>query len=168
MTTAFPYHDDHYTWPHVAVIYGDDMKAEILNVHCRRHMDERRFYLVGFIGCDRQVQIDHVAWLAEEIGAETIVFKGVGFTDYIINGLLTHMEEPEPAERPGELCTCIPVDWPNKIQRRVLRKLYDSGHSRRRLPREQAGQAAAHAGGGGEEVRQHLEVLADIGLVEES
>jgi hypothetical protein len=35
------------------------------------------------------------------------------------------MEEPEPAERPGELCTCIPVDWPNKIQRRVLRKLYD-------------------------------------------
>jgi hypothetical protein len=36
------------------------------------------------------------------------------------------MVEPEPAERPGELCCCLPVDWPNKAQRRVLRKLYDA------------------------------------------
>ena len=124
MTKAFPYHDDCYTWPQVAVVH-DKFGAAVLNVHCLRDTKRRQFGLVGFIGCDRQVQIDHVAWLAD-IGAETIVIKGRGLNDQIVSGLMSQMVEPDPEERPSEWCTFIPVDWPNKTQRRVLRKLYDA------------------------------------------
>ena len=164
MTKAFPYHDDCYTWPQVAVVH-DKFGATVLNVHCLRDTKRRQFGLVGFIGCDRQVQIDHVAWLADEIDAETIVFKGRGLNDQIVSGLMSQMVEPDPEERPGEWCTFIPVDWPNKTQRRVLRKLYDAVTPGEDFHEEKLAKRLHMPV---EEVRQHLRVLADIGLVDEA
>ena len=105
---------------------GDELTAAELNVHCICDVKHRQFWCVGFIGVERQMQINHVVWLAEEMGAEVKMIKGLGFTDEIIDGLMTIMEEPEPDERPGQSVALVPVDWPNQIQRRVLRKLQDA------------------------------------------
>ena len=120
MTQAFPYHDNCYTWPQVAVI-TEDMTAAVLNVHCLYHPTQRRFSLVGFIGVDREEQIGHVINLAEEVGAEVKIINGIGFTDEIINRLMATMETTD--DYPGGSFCCVPVDWPNKLQRRILRQL---------------------------------------------
>ena len=127
--------------------------------------DQRRFSLVGFIGVDREEQIGQVINLAEDVGAEVKVINGFGFTDEIINRLMATMEEPEPDEHPGELVGLIYPDWPNKIQRRVLRKLYDAvtpgeGFHEEKLARKLHMPV--------EEVHQHLQALADLGMVEEA
>jgi len=77
MTTAFPFHDDCYRWPRVAV-FTDDGGAE-LNVHCLYHPTQKRFSLVGFIGVDREEQIGQVINLAEMVGAEVKLINGVRF-----------------------------------------------------------------------------------------
>ncbi len=60
---------------------------------------------------------------------------------------------------------CLPVDWPNKAQRRVLRKLYDATTPGEDFHEERLAKRLHMPV---EEVRSHLQVLADIGLVEES
>ena len=167
MTQAFPFCEDCYKWPRVGVFTTnkstDELQAAELNVHCIYHPTQKRFSLVGFIGVDREEQIGQVANLAETMGGEVKVIEGIGFTDEIINGLMAAMVEPEPDECPGQLCCCLPVDWPNKIQRRVLRKLYDSV-----TPGEGFHEAklAKRLHMPVEEVRRHLQALADLGLVE--
>lgn len=165
---TFPWHDDCYTWPKVAVITerkGDELTAAELNVHCICDVKHRQFWCVGFIGVERQMQINHVVWLAEKMGAEVTMIKGLGFTDEIINGLMAIMEEPEPDERPGQSVALVPVDWPNKIQRRVLRKLQDATTPGKPFhEKELANRLHMPV----EEVRHHLQVLADIGLVDEA
>jgi hypothetical protein len=169
MTQAFPYHEDCYTWPRIGVFTRntatDDLQAAELNVHCLCHVGRRQFYCVGFIGVDRKEQIGQVAKLAETMGAEVKVIKGIGFTDEIINGLMAAMVEPEPDECPGQLCCCLPVDWPNKIQRRVLRKAMDMTTRGGEFHEEKLAKRLHMPV---EEVRRHLEVLADIGLMEEA
>ena len=98
---TFPFHSDCYQWPRVAVV-TKDMESVVLNVHCLRDMNRKEFYLVGFIGMGREEQISQAIFLAKEIGAEVIAFKGVGFDDQIIGGLMAHMEEPLPDECPGQ------------------------------------------------------------------
>ena len=49
MTKAFPFHEDCYTWPRVAVY--DEGGATELHVHCLRDA-RQQFSLVGFIGMD--------------------------------------------------------------------------------------------------------------------
>ena len=56
----------------------------------------RASFTAGFIGVDREEQIGQVANLAETMGAEVKIIKGVGFTDEIIGGLMAAMVEPEP------------------------------------------------------------------------
>jgi transcription initiation factor IIE alpha subunit len=159
MTPAFPYSKDSYTWPRVGVIYDDGGAAE-LNVHCLCDMDRRRFYCVGFVDVDREKQIDEVINLAEEVGAEVRMITRIGFTDEIINALMAKMKKADD----GGSCCCIPVDWPSKIQRRILRKLAEltapggAPFSEERL--------ALRLHLPLDEVRHHLEVLADIGLLE--
>ena len=162
MTKAFPYHEDCYTWPRVGVVVDDGVTE--LNVHCLCHPGRKQFYCVGFIGVDREEQIGQVAELARSMGAEVKIIKGIGFTDEIINGLMAAMEEPDPQVYPGQTVSVVPVDWPNKTQRRVLRKLHeattpgDSFHETRLAKRLHMPV---------EEVRRDLQVLANIGLVEE-
>lgn len=163
MTNAFSYQDDCYSWPQVAVVH-DKFGAAVLDVHCLRDNRRRQIGLVGFIGCDRQVQIDQVAWLADEIDAEVIVIQGHGLNDEILSGLMSRMEEPDPKGRPGEWCAFVLVDWPNKTQRRVLRKLYDAVTPGEDFDEEKLAKRLHMPA---EEVRQHLRVLADIGLVQE-
>ena len=64
-----------------------------------------------------------------------------------------------------ERCGLVTPGWPNKIQRRVLRKLHDSV-----TPGEDFHEAklAKRLHMPVDEVRHHLRVLADIGLVKES
>jgi DNA-binding GntR family transcriptional regulator len=68
-------------------------------------------------------------------------------------------------ERPGQMVGLVQVDWPNKIQRRILRKLYDATtpgepfHEKRLAKRLHMPV---------QEVRHHLQVLAEIGLVDEA
>ena len=57
------------------------------------------------------------------------------------------------------------MDWPNKIQRRVLRKLFDSTTPGEDFHEEKLAKRLHMPV---EEVRHHLRVLAGIGLVEES
>lgn len=160
---TFPYHPDCYTWPRLSVV-TEDMTAAILNVHCLRDMNRKQFSLVGFIGANREDQITQVIFLAKQAGAEVIVFRGVGFTDEIIGGLMARMEEPLPDECPGEMVALVHVDWPNKIQRRILRELAkvtthdgSSFHETRLAKRLHLPM---------DEVRHHLRVLADLGLVD--
>ena len=89
MTKAFPFHEDCYKWPRVAV-FTEDEAAE-LNVHCLYHPTQRRFSLVGFIGVDREQQIGQVINLAEEVGAEVKIINGIGFAEEIINRLMATM-----------------------------------------------------------------------------
>jgi hypothetical protein len=160
---TFPFHPDCYTWPRLGVVWGDD--TVVLHVHCLRDVERRQFSLVGFIDVDREDQISRVIFLAQNAGAEVIMFKGAGFTDNIVNSLMLNMKEPLPDEFPGQKIACMHVDWPNKIQRRVLRKLYDSVTPGEDFHEERLAKRLHMPV---EEVRQHLEVLADIGLVEES
>ena len=82
---TFPFHSDCYTWPQVAVV-TEDMESVVLNVHCLRDMNRKEFCLIGFIAMGREEQISQAIFLAKEIGAEVIAFKGVGFDDQIIGG----------------------------------------------------------------------------------
>ena len=160
---TFPFHHDCYTWPQVAVV-TEDMESVVLNVHCLRDMNRREFFLVGFIGMDREEQISQVIFLAKEIGAEVIAFKGVGFDDQIIGGLMARLEEPLPHECPGQKVGILRPDWPTRFQLRVLREAQDM--SRHGHFHETSLAYRMHAPV--EEIRQHLELLADFGLMEEA
>ncbi len=170
MTAAFPYHEECYTWPRVGVVTTnkstDELQAAELNVHCMYHPTQKRFSLVGFIGVDREEQIGQVIALAETVGAEVKVIRGAGFTDEVINRLMATMEELEPDEHPGELVSCVPVDWPNKPQRRILRELAKMTTPNGSPFHEDKLARRMHVPV--EEVSHHLKVLADIGLVEEA
>jgi hypothetical protein len=159
MTAAFPYQNDCYTWPKVAVFTNEG--AAELHVHCLWHVGQRRYYCVGFIGVDRQEQIGQVANLAETVGAEVKVIQGLGFTDEIIGRLMAAMETT--ADDPGGSFCCVPVDWPDKAQRRVLRKAMDMTTRGVEFHEEKLAKRLHMPV---EEVRRHLEVLADIGLME--
>jgi hypothetical protein len=161
---TFPFHSDCYIWPQVAVI-TEDMESVILNVHCLCDVNRREFTLIGFIGMDREEQISQTIYLAKEIGAEVIAFKGVGFNDQIIGSLMAHMTEPLPEECPGQKVGFVTPGWPNKIQRRVLRKLLNAATPGESFHEERLAKRLHMPV---EEVRHHLQVLADLGLVEES
>jgi hypothetical protein len=160
---TFPWHDDCYTWPRLSVVM-DDLTATELDVHCVYDARERQFWCVGFIGCDRQTQINHVIWLAEEIHAKVYMFKGLALTDDIVSALVERMTEPEPQERPGEMVSLVRTNWPTKIQRRVLNKLYDSTTSGDLFHEEKLAKRLHMPL---DDVRHHLRVLADLGLVAE-
>lgn len=160
---TFPFHPDCYTWPQVAVV-TEDMESVVLNIHCLGHTNRREFVLVGFIGMDREEQISQVIFLAKEIGAEVISFKGVGIDDHIIGGLMAHLKEPLPHESPGQKVGIFRPDWPTRFQLRVLREAKDM--SRHGDFHETSLAYRMHAPF--EEIRQHPELLADLGLIEEA
>ncbi len=54
-----------------------------------------------------------------------IAFKGVGFDDQIIGGLMERLEEPLPHERPGQKVGILSPDWPTRFQLRLLREAQD-------------------------------------------
>src|SRR6188472_2970000 len=91
---TFPFNPDHYRWPQVGVFYDDG--ATELHIHCIRNHNGSEFVLMGFIDLDREEQISQVIHLAQHIDAEVIMFKGVGFNDAIIGGLMSHMVELQP------------------------------------------------------------------------
>ena len=66
---------------------------------------------------------------------------------------------------PGGSFCCIPVDWPNKTQRRVLRKLFDATTPGDGFHVEKLAKRLHMPV---EDVRHHLQVLADLGLVAEN
>ena len=165
---TFPWHDDCYTWPRLAVLITpggtDDLTATELDVHCVCNARKRQFWCVGFMGWDRQTQINTVIYFAEKIAHGTVqMFKGLPLTDDIVNALIERMTESEPEEHPGQMVSLVRTNWPTKTQRRVLQKLsestttgdlFDEGNLAERLHMPV------------EEVLQALEVLADLGLVE--
>jgi hypothetical protein len=159
---TFPFHADCYSWPQVAVV-TEDMEFVILNVHCLPDMNRKEFCLIGFIGMGREEQISQVIFLAKEIGAEVIAFKGVGFDDQIIGGLMAHMEEPLPHECPGQKVGLLRPDWPTRFQRRVLREAMDM--SRHGAFHETSLAYRMHAPV--DEIRQHMQLLTDLGLLTE-
>ncbi|BCP12377.1 hypothetical protein MINTM020_44750 [Mycobacterium paraintracellulare] len=158
---TFPFHADCYSWPQVAVA-SEDTEPVILNVHCLRDMNRKEFCLVGFIGMDREEQISNVIFLAKEIGAQVIAFKGVGFDDRTIGGLMSRMEEPLPRESPGQKVGLLRPDWPTRFQRRLLWEAMDMG--RHGAFHETSLAHRMHASV--DEVRRHLDLLSDLGLME--
>jgi hypothetical protein len=162
MSKAFPYADDCYAYPRVAV-WSEDEAAE-LHVHCIRDTKRRRFTLVGFIGVDREEQIGQVEHLAERIGAEVIIFRGIGLDDQIVGRLMANMVTSD--DYPDQWVTLTSVNWPTQTQLRIMDELIkmsaDDGNNfvhEERLARRLVISV--------EEVRHHLQVLADIGLAEE-
>jgi hypothetical protein len=145
---TFPFHSGCYTWPQAAVV-TEDMESVILNVHCLRNTNRREFALVGFVGIDREEQISQAIFLAEQIGAEVIMFKGVGLTD---------------EERPGQKLSTLRPGWPTRLQLRVLREALDM--SRHGDFHETSLAYRLHSPV--EEIRQHLALLADLGLMEKA
>jgi hypothetical protein len=158
VTGISPFHPE-YTWPKLGVVR--DGSTVVVDVHCLC-INHRQFGLLAFIGCDRQRQFDTVTSIAEEARAEVIIIKGRGLTNKIVSRLMWKMI---PAERPGEWCTFIPVDWPNKIQRRVLNKLPKETSSNKGFHEKKLAKRLCMPV---EEVHRHLEVLVDIGLVDEA
>jgi hypothetical protein len=158
---TFPFHADCYSWPQVAVV-TEDMESVVLNVHCLRDTNRKEFSLVGFIGVDREEQIGRAIFLAKEIGAEVIMFKGVGFDDQIIGGLMARMEEPLPEECPGEKVGLLNPGWPTRFQYRVMREAMDM--SRHGDFHEESLAFRMHAPV--DEIRGHLQLLSDLGLME--
>jgi len=74
------------------------------------------------------------------------------------------MEEPLPHEYPGEKVGILRPDWPTSVQYRVMREARDM--SRHGDFHETSLAYRMHAPV--EEIRQHLELLADLGLMEEA
>jgi hypothetical protein len=166
---TFPWHDDCYSWPRLAVAMTpagtDDLTATELDVHLVSNARERTFWLVGFVGCDRQTQINHVIYFAEKMAqGEVVMFKGLALTDDIVGALVARLIESEPEENPGQMISLVRTNWPTKIQRRVLNKLCDAA-TPGDLFREQKLAKRLHMPV--DEVHHHLQVLADLGLVEE-
>jgi hypothetical protein len=157
---TFPFHPDCYTWREVAVV-TKDWESVILNVHCLRDMNRREFSLLGFIGMDREEQISKTIFLAKEIDAEVIMFKGVGFTDEIIAGLMANMHEPLPHECPGQKIGLLRTDWPTRFQRRVLREAMDMSRHGDFHETSLAHRMRAPV----DEIRGHLQLLSDLGLM---
>ena len=158
-TTPSPFHSDCYILPRVAV-FNEDEAAE-LNVHCIRDEKRREFWLLGFIGVDREEQISQAIYLAKEIGGEVIQFKGVGFNDQIIAELMARMTDM-PDERPGQQISLLDPGWPTRFQYRVMREAMDM--SRHGDFHEESLAYRMHAPV--EEIRKHLRLLADLGLME--
>lgn len=166
MTRTFPFHEDCYKWPRVSVLAecAGEPQAAVLNVHCLYHRTQRRFSLVGFIGVDPAEQIGQVINLADEVDAEVKVINGIGFTDEIIGRLMEAMVTTD--DYPGGSFCCVSVDWPNKLQRRILRELAKMTIPNGTFFNEEKLAKRMHVPV--EAVRCHLKVLADIGLVEDA
>ena len=158
---TFPFHSDCYTWPRVAV-YDEDGAIE-LHVHCICDVKRKEFSLMGFIGADREDQISQVIFMAKEIGGEVIMFKGVGFTDEMIGILMARMVEPLPDEFSGHKVSLLRTDWPTRFQRRILREAMDM--CRHGDFQETSLAYRMHASV--EEIRKHLQLLTDLGLMTE-
>jgi hypothetical protein len=164
---TFPWHDDLYTWPQRFVSLTregtDYLTAGQLDVHCVCAAPKRQFWCLGFMGCDRQSQINHVIYFAEQIHAKVQMFKGLALTDNIVGALVDRLIEPEPQENPGRMVSLVRTNWPTQPQRRVLKKLYESAGDK--FPNEEKLAKRLHMPV--DEVHRHLEVLADLGLVAE-
>jgi hypothetical protein len=130
--------------------------------------DAFRAYLgmdhVGFIGVDHEEQIGQVEHLAERIGAEVIIFRGIGLDDQIVGRLMANMVTSD--DFPDQWVTLTSVNWPTQTQLRIMDELIkmpaDDGNNfvhEERIARRLVISV--------EEVRHHLKVLADIGLAEE-
>jgi hypothetical protein len=161
---TFPWHDDCYTWPRLTV-YDEDGATE-LHVHLVVNLHERAFWVVGFIGTDRQQQINAVIYFAEKLAHGTVqMFKGLAFTDDIVNALMARMLESEPQERPGQMVSAVRTNWPTQAQRRVLAKLAKLDNS---TPGGFINEAklARRLHMPVDDVHYHLEVLADLGLAQ--
>jgi hypothetical protein len=158
---TFPFHPDCYTWPQVAVV-TEEMESVILSIHCLHNVECQQFSLIGFIGTDREDQISQTIFLAQQASAEVIVIKGVGFNDEIISTLMATMKEPLPEECPGEKLAMLITDWPTRFQRHVLREAVDMSRHGDFHEESLAYRMKAPV----EEIRQHLELLADLGLME--
>jgi hypothetical protein len=144
---------------------SDDLRATELDVHLILNARERQFWCVGFIGTDRQTQIDAVIYFAENIAHGTVqMFKGLALTDDIISTLLERMTESEPQEHPGQKVSAVRTNWPTTIQRRVLKKLCDSTTLTSAFINERKLAKRLHMPV--DDVRHHLRVLADLGLAE--
>ena len=98
---TFPFHSDCYTWQQIAAITAD-LESVILNVHCLRKYARREFTLLVIINMEREQQITHALNLAEETGAQVIMFEDVGLTEAIIGTLIARMEEPMPQPFRGQ------------------------------------------------------------------
>jgi hypothetical protein len=159
---TFPFHSDCYTWPQIAAITAD-LESVILNVHCLRNDALREFTLLGIINMEREEQITHAMYLAKETGAQVIMFKGVGLTEAIIGTLIARMEEPMPQQFPGQKIAMLRGACPSKFQRRMMREAHDIGRRQGRFHEETL---ATRMKTSVEEIRWHLELLADLGLME--
>jgi hypothetical protein len=166
---TFPWHDDCYTWPRLPVIIrpdgSDDLRATELDVHLILNARERQFWCVGFVGCDRQTQINAVIYSAEKVAHGKVqMFQGLALTEDIVDALVARLTQPEPEDRPGEMVSLVRTNWPTKIQRRVLHKLYDATTPGDPFHEEKLAKRLHMPV---DEVRHHLRVLADLGLVAE-
>jgi hypothetical protein len=84
MTT--PFERNSYRWPRVGV--SDEDGVTELNVHRLRDSRTGQHKFVGFVGVDREEQIDQVLHLAHQVGAVVEPLDGSGFTDDLINILM--------------------------------------------------------------------------------
>jgi hypothetical protein len=154
----FPFHPDCYEWPTVQAITTDG-EAISLDVHCICDTKRQEFDLVGFLGHNREDQISEVIFLAKEMDAQVIMFKGVGFTDEILNALMANMQEPNPEEFPGQKISLVVPDWPSRFQYKVLREARDMC----RHGDFHESSLAYRLNASVEEIHQHLELLSDPG-----
>jgi hypothetical protein len=160
---TFPFHSDRYTWPRVAV-YDEDGATE-LDIHCIRDTARRRVTLMGFIGVDPETQISCVIFMAQKYGADTqvITFKGVGLDDGIVNALMANMiKMSEDATNPDGQISMMHTYWPTRFQYKILREAMDMCRHGDFHEESLAYRMKAPV----EEIRQHLELLADLGLME--
>ena len=101
--------------------------------------------------------------LAERIGAEVISFRGVGLDDEIVGRLMAKMVTSD--DYPDQWVTITSVDWPCKISCASWMADEDgAGDSHNFVHEERVARRLIISV---EEVRHHLQVLADIGLAEE-
>jgi hypothetical protein len=158
---TFPFHPDCYDWPKPKLTLADGQEI-ILHVHCIRDVARREFSLVGFLGQSREDQISQVIYVAQQMGAEVIAFKGIGFTDDMLDQLLANMVTPVPDEFPDHQISFMLTDWPTRFQYKVLREAEDM--CRHGDFHETSLAYRLHAPV--EEIHHHLDVLADLGLME--
>jgi hypothetical protein len=156
----FPFHDECYRWPKVGVSWGDD--DVVLHVHCIRNMKKREFMLLGFLDTLPEDQISAVIYMATLSDAEVIMFRGVGFDDDIITKLMASMEPLDPENNPEYKSAYVEAPWPTRFQKKVLREAYDMCRHGDFHETSLAYRLKAPI----EEVHQHLELLADLGLME--
>ncbi len=156
---TFPFDPGCYHWPKVEGITTDGEEV-LLNAHCIRDMNRKRFMLMGFLGHDHEMQISAVIYMAQKMDAEVIVIRGLGFNDKIVNGLMANMLESE--DFPGCKTSLFNPGWPTRFQHKILREAEDI----RRYGDFHESSLAYRLHASVEEIHDHLELLTDLGLME--